>query len=89
MNWFTTYDKNAGLKRVAEKLSISEDEAANEISKVEGEMVLFQDEEGQKRLKNAEKTSHLEKIGRFYRRQVGSTCCGVASLGKAIRIRFT
>lgn len=84
MNCLTTYDKNAGIKRVAKKLAISEEEAAIEISKVEEKMVLFHSEEGQKRLKQSEKTSHLEKTARFYRRQVGNTCCGVASLGKAI-----
>ena len=84
MNWFESYDKKSGIKRVAQKLSISEEEAEIKISKVEQKMVLIQSDESQKRLKNAEKTSHLEKIGRFYRRQVGFTCCGVASLGNHV-----
>ena len=84
-SWLIPYDKKAGIKRVSEKLQVTTHEAAIEISKVEAKLVHLQDEEGQKRLKEAYKnnTSHLRSIGKVYRRQQHPTCCGVASLAIA------
>ena len=80
LSWLTTYDRKAGIKRVAEKLCVTEEEAGIQIREVEKNLVLVQDDEGKKRLKNAFNTSHVNLMGRLYRRQQHPTCCGVASL---------
>ena len=88
ISWLITYDKTAGIKRVSEKLCVTEHEAAVQISKVEANLIHLHDGEGQKRLKDAckSRTSHLNKIGRLYRRQQHRTCCGVASLATALDV---
>ena len=88
MSWLITYDKTAGIKRVSEKLCVTEHEAATQVSKVEANLIHLHDGEGQKRLKDAckSRTSHLNKIGRLYRRQQHRTCCGVASLATALDV---
>ena len=79
LRWLKTYDKSLGVKKVAEKLGISENEATIRISSTEAGLVLLHEKEGQKRLKSA-KSSHLNVLGKFYRRQIHNTCCGVASI---------
>ena len=79
LRWLKTYDKSLGVKKVAEKLGISENEATIRISSTEAGLVLLHEKEGQKRLKSA-KRSHLNVLGKFYRRQIHNTCCGVASI---------
>ena len=85
LNWFKTYDRNAGIKWVAEKLGITETEANDKISATEEKLILIQNQEGNDRIKASEsaKTSDLKNLGPKYRRQIGSTCCGVASLATA------
>ena len=85
ISWFKTYDRNAGIKWVAEKLGISETEANEKISLTEEKLILIQNQEGKDRIKTSElaKTSDLNNLGPKYRRQIGSTCCGVASLATA------
>ena len=85
LSWFKTYDRNAGIKRVAEKLGISETEANDKISLTEEKLILIQNQEGEARIKASglAKTSDFDNLGPKYRRQIGSTCCGVASLATA------
>ena len=79
LSWLKTYEKSLGIKKVAEKLGITEDEATIRISSTEAGLILLHEEEGQRRLKTA-KNSHLNILGKFYRRQIHNTCCGVASI---------
>ena len=83
--WFESYDRNFAIKRVANKLGISESDADLQITSIEEKLILIQNQESQDRIKSSrlESTSDLENLGPKYRRQIGPTNCGVASLAMA------
>ena len=83
--WFESYDRNFAIKRVANKLGISESDADLQITSIEEKLILIQSQESQDRIKSSrlDSTSNLENLGPKYRRQTGSTNCGVASLAIA------
>ena len=83
--WFESYDRNFAIKRVANKLGISESDADLQITSIEEKLILIQNQESQDRIKSSrlESTSNLENLGPKYRRQIGPTNCGVASLAMA------
>ena len=83
--WFESYDRNFAIKIVANKLGISESDADLQITSIEEKLILIQNQESQDRIKSSrlESTSNLENLGPKYRRQIGPTNCGVASLAMA------
>ena len=82
LGWLRTYNRDGGIKCVAEKLGINKSEAVSQILSTESRLVLLLNDEGKNRLKNANeaKTSHLNRLGIVYRRQKHNSCCGVASM---------
>ena len=83
--WFESYDRNFAIKRVANKLGISNSDADLQITSIEEKLILIQSQQSQDRIKSSrlDATSNLENLGPKYRRQVGPTNCGVASLAIA------
>ena len=83
--WFESYDRNFAIKRVANKLGISESDADLQITSIEEKLILIQSQQSQDRIKSSrlDTTSNIENLGPKYRRQVGPTNCGVASLAIA------
>ena len=84
-SYCSTIHRNFAIKRVANKLGISESDADLQITSIEEKLILIQSQESQDRIKSSrlESTSNLENLGPKYRRQIGPTNCGVASLAMA------
>ena len=61
--WFESYDRNFAIKRVANKLGISESDADLQITSIEEKLILIQSQESQDRIKSSrlDSTSNLEK----------------------------
>ena len=74
--WFESYDRKFAIKRVANKLGISESDADLQITSIEEKLILIQNQESQDRIKSSrlESTStiltlHLnQKCSKFPKR---------------------